>query len=66
MERLEHPSGLDEAELAYVSMEFWMMPDSQGISRDTSGTWSEPGVWERLLAFQQGWKFCKDFYKINV
>jgi len=60
--RLEtHPSGLKEAELAFVSFEFWMLPDNANLSRDEQGTWSEPGVWERLLAFQQGWKASKDF-----
>lgn len=62
----EHPSGLEESELAHVSMEFWMHPDNTNLSRSEEGTWSEPGVWERLLAFQQGWKECRSFYKINV
>lgn len=59
-----HPSGLQEPELGYVSMLFWSLDDNKNLSR--SGTWSEPGVWERLLEFQQGWRACKDFYKINV
>ena len=61
---LEHPSGLDEEELALVSKKFWSHQDNSDLSRDEHGTWSQPGVWERLLAFQQGWKACKDFYKI--
>ena len=62
MGRVEpHPSGLDGAELAFVSGSFWMLVDNINLSRDKEGTWSEPGVWERLLAFQQGWKACKDF-----
>lgn len=57
---MEHPSGLeDDGELANVSMEFWMHPDNSSIGVD-------PEVWSRLLAFQQGWKACKDFYKINI
>lgn len=60
---MEHPSGLTtEAELAFVSAEFWCHPDNLKINKSEQGTWSEPGVWERLLAFQQGWKACKDFY----
>ena len=60
-----HPSGLAESDLGYVSMLFWSLDDNKNLSRNDSGTWSEPGVWERLLAFQQGWKACQDFYKIN-
>lgn len=64
---MEHPSGItDEGELAYVSVEFWHHPDNKNLSRDERGTWSEPGVWERLLAFQQGWKAACDFYKIEI
>lgn len=63
---INHPSGLHESELAYVSTVFWFLDDNKTLSRSDNGTWSEPGVWERLLAFQQGWKACQDFYKINV
>ena len=57
---VDHPSGLeDEGELAFVSMEFWMHPDNQSLGKD-------PEVWARLLAFQQGWKACKDYYSINI
>jgi len=61
-----HPSGLEESELAVASLSFWMLPENSNLSRSELGTWSEPGVWERLLSFQQGWNACKDFYKINV
>ena len=54
-----HPSGLEDAELAFVSMEFW----SQEFNRDSSA--SMPETWIKLLAFQQGWKACKDFYKVK-
>ncbi len=63
---MQHPSGLDDNELAFVSMEFWCMPENANLSRDEQGTWSEPGVWERLLTFQQGWKACMDFYKVET
>lgn len=54
---VDHPSGIeDEAELAYISIEFWSLPDSD---------YNDPIIWDRLLSFQQGWKACKDFYKIN-
>ena len=57
---VDHPSGLEESELAFVSMEFWMLPENlepaEGITNQ---------VWDRLLSFQQGWKACKDLYKIN-
>ena len=58
---IDHPSGLDESETAFVSVSFWMLPDNAKLSRNAQGIWSEPGVWELLLAFQQGWKACKDF-----
>lgn len=54
----EHPSGLnDDGELAYVSAEFWL---TSGINRRGN----DEGF-DHLLTFQQGWKACKDFYKIN-
>lgn len=62
---MKHPSGLDYEDIAYVSMEFWMMPENKSLSVSPSGTWSDPQVWDRLLAFQQGWKAAKDFYEIN-
>ena len=53
-----HPSGLEDGELALVSAEFF--------SR-TSGTpfITEKTLWYALLSFQQGWKACKDFYKVK-
>ena len=66
MGRLDtHPSGLDFAELGYASMGFWKLPDNSNLSIDAVGTWSEPGVWERLLAFQQGWNACKEFNRLD-
>jgi hypothetical protein len=57
---LDHPSGInDEGELGFVSMEFWMMPEN------VKNIGINPQVWDRLLSFQQGWKACKDFHKIN-
>lgn len=60
---LEHPSGIeDEGELAHVSMEFWMKSDG-GVDSILHPTYAK---FDRLLSFQQGWKACKDFYKINT
>lgn len=54
---VDHPSGIeDEAELANVSAEFWKVAEVPAI---------DPHVWDRLLSFQQGYKYCKDVYKIN-
>lgn len=54
----DHPSGLeDEGELAYVSAEFWL--------NDTTNM-ETPELYAKLLAFQKGWKACKDFYKIST
>jgi len=58
----KHPSGLeDDAELSYISMWFWALDYDESKGEHTRGEM----VWERLLSFQQGWKACKDFYKIN-
>jgi len=56
-----HPSGIeDEGELAYVSMEFWTKSD--GVDTIMYATDAD---FDKLLAFQKGWKACKDFYKIQ-
>ena len=58
--RGEHPSGLeDEAEVTFVIMQFWKLPENLKLTKLSNE------VWDRLLSFQQGWKACKDFYKIN-
>ena len=49
----------NEAELAFVSMEFWAKIVSDLDPINISEAYSH------LLTFQQGWKACKDFYKIN-
>lgn len=46
-----HPSGLSGGELAHVSMEFWC-----------STVYKADKDFEKLLAFQLGWKACKDYY----
>lgn len=55
----QHPSGLEDSELAFVSMEFW----AQEYNRNATAVM--PETWSKLLAFQQGWKACKDFYKVK-
>ena len=59
---VDHPSGLeDEGEIGFVSMEFWNTYHGRldpGWSQSTE-------AFNSLLYFQQGWKACKDFYKIN-
>lgn len=59
---VDHPSGIeDEGELAYVSAEFW-----NKFHDRLDPTWSHSDeAFNSLLSFQQGWKVCKDFYKIN-
>lgn len=60
---LNHPSGIEnEAELAHVSMEFWLHSDG-GVESIMHST---DAKFDRLLSYQQGWKACKDFYKINT
>ena len=59
---VKHPSGLeDDGELAYVSMEFWVNSDG-GLDSVLD---AKDEKFNRLLSFQQGWKACKDFYKIQ-
>ena len=56
---VEHPSGLEnEGEIAYVSNEFWNLLNEKKAIQTRN-------AWAALLDFQQGWKACKDFYKIN-
>lgn len=56
-----HPSGLEESELAYVSVDFWSKYDN-GVTQIIV---DEKEKFSRLLSFQQGWKACRDFYKIQ-
>jgi hypothetical protein len=59
-----HPSGLEsEAELAYTSAEFFS-EYSDKFSPHKAYPHTDK-MWEALLAFQKGWKACKDFYNIN-
>ncbi len=63
MEYLSHPSGFeDEGEIAYVSAEFWLNEHDR-LDPSKSGL---PETFDKLLAYQKGWKACKDFYKIDV
>lgn len=58
-----HASGLeDEGELAYVSAEFF----SQYHDRLDPSYAKHAENMGNLLAFQRGWKACKDYYKINT
>ncbi len=52
-----HPSGLSEDELAFVSAEFFSQYKPTSPNKE---------MWDRLLAFQKGWKACMDFYKIET
>lgn len=57
---MTHPSGLnDDGELAYVSMEFWMKIHPELPKMSLEDTYSH------LLSFQQGWKACKDYQKLQ-
>ena len=59
---VEHPSGIeDEDELARISLKFWMSTEI-GVDSIMEATHED---FNKLLAFQQGWKACKDFYKIK-
>ena len=60
---------LGEAEMAYVSAEFWSnlldvtiieVPDGKNI-RD----YPDHPIWKELLSFQNGWLACKETYKIR-
>lgn len=62
---VKHPSGLSEDYVAFVSMEFWMHPDNIGPNN-----LKDPLVWDRLLAFQQGYaaavKRALEYHQINL
>lgn len=49
---------LGEGELANLSMTFWLKYHPQGGM-------TEEEAFTSLLAFQNGWLACKEFYKIR-
>ena len=51
---------LGEAELTSISMEFWM-----NYCELLDKLSNDPKAYQDLLAFQNGWLACKDFYKIR-
>jgi hypothetical protein len=53
---------LDEGELVYVSAEFWF----KYHDRLDPGKSTLPEAYDALLAFQNGWIACKEFYKIDT
>ena len=60
---MEHESGIeDEGELTYVSAEFY----ARYSDRLDPGFANHMEAMGALLAFQKGWKACKDFYKIDT
>lgn len=61
----KHPSGIkNEGELAYASAEFWATNNyPEMLPRNITSTPAHP-IWRELLAFQKGWKACKDFYEV--
>lgn len=57
-----HPSRIEnDAELAFVSAEFWMKYHDRLDPRRSE----TDEAFNSLLYFQQGWQACKEFYKIN-
>lgn len=58
---VDHPSGLeDKDEIIEVSAEFY---STVAQEMEEAGM---TNILEHLLTFQQGWKACKDAYKINT
>jgi len=53
---------LGEGELANVSMTFWL----DYHDRLDPGKSTLPEAYAALLAFQNGWLACKEFYKIDT
>jgi len=52
---------LGEGELVYVSVEFWQSYHN----RLDPGKSTLPEAYDALLAFQNGWLACKEFYNIR-
>lgn len=52
---------LGEGELAYVSAEFWL----NFHDRLDPGKSTLPETYAQLLAYQNGWLACKEFYNIR-
>lgn len=51
---------LGEAEMARISMEFWM-----NYCELLDNLSNDPKTYQDLLAFQNGWLACKILYKIK-
>jgi hypothetical protein len=56
---------LDEAEMAYISADFWFSRENPSFPVSIHDHPEHP-VWKELNAFQNGWLACKNFYKINT
>jgi hypothetical protein len=52
---------LGEEEVAMISHDFWLKYHNRIVPGKTPPTAS----YAQLLAFQNGWLACKNFYKIN-
>lgn len=53
---------LEEGEIAYISAEFWF----QGHDRLDPSKSLEPAMYDQLLAFQNGWQACKEYYGVST
>jgi hypothetical protein len=52
---------LSEEEMAMISADFW----SNYHDRLDPGKSKQPEAYDALLAYQNGWLACKNFYKIR-
>lgn len=56
---------LGEADIAMISAEFWFSRDEHKFLPLNIDDLPNHPVWKELLAYQNGWLACKNFYKIR-
>jgi hypothetical protein len=56
---------LGEADMAMISADFWFRRDCTKLLPKNIDDLPNHLVWKELLAYQNGWLACKNFYKIR-
>ena len=56
---------LGEADMAHISADFWSSRDSEDLLSKHIYDHQNHPIWKELLAYQNGWLACKNFYKIR-
>jgi hypothetical protein len=56
---------LGKADMAHISADFWFSRDSAELLPKHICDHKNHPIWKELLAYQNGWLACKNFYKIR-